>query len=346
MENATRPIRAHYQCAVCHKILTDQMRRPTACASCGSENSFVECSNSTVKGVRDLATVHMLAVSANVRRVKGVPLYDCDGADVPRMAIFPAIDTVLGGSGAVGEVLAGVAKGCALRIEADKGAGKSTLTLQALGEVAKRGPVVYGTGEESKEAIRGRGARLGIFDAAFPQVRDNLIIVESPVIEDFLDEIKIRRPLFSVFDSAQIARSRSKLYMDTPANAPQMISYVATEIFNLAHKLPDGVICLINQIVKDGTAAGPSIAGFAVDMLLKLARDDDHTDHDETLCPYVAARYLSCGKNRHGPETRRARLAMTGRGLVAWEEMHPAPVQCHQPAPPRRKRAALSSDGG
>jgi predicted ATP-dependent serine protease len=76
------------------------------------------------------------------------------------------------------------------------------------------------------------------------------------------------------------------------------------------HGLRTGVGILVNQVVKDDSAAGPTTAAHAVDAQLFL-------DKSET----PGLRVLSSDKNRHGPETRTATLVMTARGLVFSENV-------------------------
>jgi DNA repair protein RadA/Sms len=234
---------------------------------------------------------------------------------VPRTAILDPIDLVLGGSDASDNVLPGVASATVVQISGDPGAGKSTLLIQACGEVAKRGPVLYASREESAASIGARARRVGIGIDASP-VSENLLTVDPANIEEFWDLIRRIRPILAVYDSEQVARSRT---IDASPRSNRMIAYVAEGTFDLVHALGgDTVAFLICQVNKEGDAAGPKAGEHFVDATLHL----------DKLAPGL--RCLSTSKNRNGPETRQAMLAMTARGLVSSDDME-AQAHAHTP---------------
>src|SRR5262245_22984327 len=63
------------------------------------------------------------------------------------------LDRVLGG---------GLVPGAVVLIGGDPGIGKSTLVLQALAHIARRGAALYVSGEESPQQIKMRAERLGV----------------------------------------------------------------------------------------------------------------------------------------------------------------------------------------
>ena len=81
------------------------------------------------------------------------------------------LDRVLGG---------GVVPGSVVLIGGDPGIGKSTLVLQALAQLATRGPALYVSGEESPQQIKMRADRLGV---AEPQ----LLVLAETSVEALLD---------------------------------------------------------------------------------------------------------------------------------------------------------------
>src|SRR5207302_4719288 len=62
-------------------------------------------------------------------------------------------DRVLGG---------GVVPGSLVLLGGEPGIGKSTLLLQAAANMARSGPVLYSSGEESEHQIKSRGERLNV----------------------------------------------------------------------------------------------------------------------------------------------------------------------------------------
>lgn len=242
-------------------------------------------------------------------KATAVPLASLPDVPVPRIKLFGPIDYVLGGGS---EEELGSACATVVQLAGDPGGGKSTLLLQCLGQGAKTGPVVYGVGEEGGSAIRNRAKRLGIFEGeAGAAVAENLLLLETRTIEDFLDTCRQVRPVLAVFDSEQIAQSRVMMY---PPRSAAMVTYVTEQCFRMAHDPAMGgiVVFLICQIVKDGTAAGPKATEHWIDASVYL---DTRQGSD--------MRTLSSTKNRNGPGMRQALLTMTPLGLVPWEDKHP-----------------------
>jgi len=326
------PKAARYRCRTCHRI-AERTSIPIACSACGDVGCFAilpadfKAPEAPPASVVHISHAHTIAQPARATmvaqragaiappgaynpalavRAKASPLFSENRSPgIPRLNILPCIDFVLGGSDEHESVLPGVACGTTFQIAGRKGAGKSTLLMQALGSVAQRGPVIYGTGEEGRPQIEERAHRLRVFDDGIS--KGNLLFLETDVIEDFLDEVRRVRPLLAIYDSEQVARSR---VIDAEKRSSRMVYYVVDQCFQLAHQLRTTVIGLVCQLVKDGSDAGPEAAGHGHDALLRLEMSEYHP----------SLRELSCdGKNRNGPSDRIARLAMEHRGLVPWE---------------------------
>src|SRR5438105_5108027 len=96
-------------------------------------------------------------------------------------------DRVLGG---------GVVPGSLVLLGGEPGIGKSTLLLQAAANMARSGPVLYSSGEESEHQIKSRGERLAVGDAP-------LYLLAETCLERILDEIARIKPVVVVIDSVQ-----------------------------------------------------------------------------------------------------------------------------------------------
>lgn len=309
----------HFRCFSCEKYV-EKSSAPAQCSACGAYGSYrpavgaeppqpshlaASVYTPPVSYARPLVQGQGLApgvVSMVQRpRARAVPLSSVSAADVPRRAIHPAIDYVLGGEIVEGVCIPGVAESTVTQLSGERGCGKSTLIAQALGSVCLDGVVLYVTAEESDAAVGARVRRIGIDLDAEPW-KSNFLIIATDVVEDAWDEIRRLRPLAWVLDSEQTMRS---IKIDAKKKSAAMVAYLAQGSFDLAHATRFGCGFLICQENKDGEAAGPKVAEHAVDACLSVTRE------------YGSIRVLSCtGKNRNGPDTRHALLEMTSRGLV------------------------------
>jgi len=97
------------------------------------------------------------------------------------------LDRVLGG---------GVVPGSVILIGGDPGIGKSTLVLQALGQLARQGRALYVTGEESHQQVKMRADRLGITE-------DTLLVLAETNVEAILEQARAVEPAILAIDSIQ-----------------------------------------------------------------------------------------------------------------------------------------------
>lgn len=189
----------------------------------------------------------------------------------------------------------GLVPGSAILIGGDPGIGKSTILLQAMGLMAKKGEdCVYISGEEATAQIQMRANRLGLKGAPLKlgcetSLRD---ILTS------LDEGK--PPRVVVIDSIQT------LFADHVESAPGTVSQVrvcAHELISFA-KRKGTVVLLVGHVTKDGQIAGPRVLEHMVDTVLYFEGDRGHQ-----------FRILRAVKNRFGGTDEIGVFEMTGMGL-------------------------------
>src|SRR5262249_55607423 len=120
------------------------------CADCGRWNSFVEERPPTEAAGAAGAHRYALAGTAGSARLYS----EIEIEQHARMSTgIDEFDRVLGG---------GVVPGSLVLVGGEPGIGKSTLLLQAAANMARGGPVLYASGEESEHQIKSRGERLNV----------------------------------------------------------------------------------------------------------------------------------------------------------------------------------------
>ncbi len=175
----------------------------------------------------------------------------------------------------------------------DPGIGKSTLTLQVCGAMAKIGrKVIYFSGEESVEQIASRAARL--------KLKNPIAVVNQNSLEAILSTIEAEKPGFVVVDSVQVMQSEG---MESQAGSISQVRHTAEELMMVAksQKIP---ILLIGHVNKDGQLAGPQVLTHLVDTVLYLEGDRFHQ-----------FRLLRATKNRFGAIDEVGVFAMEENGM-------------------------------
>jgi DNA repair protein RadA/Sms len=195
------------------------------------------------------------------------------------------LDRVLGG---------GIVGGSAVLVGGDPGIGKSTLLLQMLQSLAKRGlKVLYVSGEESAKQIKLRGRRIG---ASSP----NLLILVEIDLESMVRQIESLAPQAVVVDSIQT------VYSSLLSSAPGSVGQVreASERLILMSKKTGIPVFLVGHVTKDGSIAGPKVLEHMVDTVLYFEGDSGH-----------AYRIIRGMKNRFGPTNEIGVFEMRDDGL-------------------------------
>jgi DNA repair protein RadA/Sms len=195
------------------------------------------------------------------------------------------LDRVLGG---------GVVPGSFILIGGDPGIGKSTLLLQAADRLARCGPVLYVTAEESIRQVKLRGERLGVS-------ADPLFLLAETSLEAIFDRVKELKPAFLVVDSIQT------IFTGALESAPGSVSQVRECAGRLMHLAKgEGIpTFIVGHVTKDGAIAGPRVLEHMVDTVLYFEGDPGH--------PY---RILRAVKNRFGSTNEIGVFEMKEAGLA------------------------------
>lgn len=198
-------------------------------------------------------------------------------------------DRVLGG---------GMIEGSLILIGGEPGIGKSTLTLQSMGHLARLGKkVLYVSGEESGPQIKLRAERLNALS-------ENLLVSSEICVEEILQLLDKVKPDVLVLDSVQT------FYTMDLQSAPGSIGQVREVAFKIFQAIKHRGLptLLIGHINKDGAIAGPKSLEHIVDTVVYFEGEQGH-----------AYRALRAIKNRFGPTPEIGVFQMELEGLVPVE---------------------------
>ena len=254
------------------------------CPGCRAWNSFVEETvNITAKkagsggsrregsGARDIAP----------KSLKEIEMREDDRYDTG----IPELNRVLGG---------GLVRGSLILVGGDPGIGKSTLLLQAAGNLSSGGhPVLYVSGEESLKQIKLRALRIGDF-------KDDLKFLCETDLETIEEVIKRMNPEAVVIDSIQT------MVNDSVTSAPGSVSQVreTTGVLLRIAKSLGIAIFIVGHVTKEGTVAGPRVLEHMVDTVLYFEGDR-----------HASYRILRAVKNRFGSTNEIGVFEMGEQGL-------------------------------
>ncbi len=196
------------------------------------------------------------------------------------------LDRVLGG---------GLVAGSVTLIGGEPGMGKSTLLMQALGELAASGVrCLLVCAEESTAQVRMRADRLGVL---VPE----LFVVSETSLPAVMASVATLEPVVLAIDSIQAVHDP-----DGPG-VPGSVTQVrdcAQELVRVA-KENDIATVLVGHVTKDGGLAGPRALEHVVDTVLSFEGDRHH-----------ALRMLRALKHRFGATDELGLMEMTVHGLL------------------------------
>lgn len=193
-------------------------------------------------------------------------------------------DRVLGG---------GIIPGSLILLAGEPGIGKSTLLIHLLDKLSKEGPVLYVSGEESKEQIKHRAERL--------QIRsDSIKLLCETDINRIVSTIAELKPKIAVIDSIQTMYDQS--FPSTPGS-PVQVRECGLKLEMVAQK--EGVpIIITSHVTKEGIVAGPKTLEHLVDVVLYLEGER-----------FKNTRILWGTKNRFGPTEEVGVFEMEEKGF-------------------------------
>lgn len=216
---------------------------------------------------------------------KPVSLAEVRGHDRPyRPTGVAEFDRVLSG---------GLVDGSLTLVGGNPGIGKSTLVLQVAAGVAKRGTVLYVSGEESKEQLKLRADRLKL-------TKSDIKILSETDVQVIRETILQMQPALSIIDSVQTVT-----VADQPGETggPTQLKAATVQLLSVA-KQSNVPIILVGHVTKEGVVAGPKMVEHLVDTVLYLEGDETQS-----------LRLLRSVKHRFGVTDEVGVLSMTEEGL-------------------------------
>ncbi len=207
-------------------------------------------------------------------------------AAAPRPTGVAELDRVLGG---------GLVAGSVTLLAGEPGMGKSTLLLQALGQMAGHGArCLLVTAEESCAQVRMRAERVG---ALAPE----LLVVAETSLPHVVAHVDATAPDVLALDSIQTV-----VDPDLPG-APGSVSQVRDCAYRLVQLAKERALAtvMVGHVTKEGTLAGPRVLEHVVDTVLAFEGDRGH-----------ALRLLHASKHRFGATDELGLFEMAPTGLL------------------------------
>lgn len=254
------------------------------CPACGTWNSIVEqvgtpLSSSASAKARPALPEEALPVPRTLAEITA-------GEEIRIRTGLAEFDRVLGG---------GIVPGSVVLVGGEPGIGKSTLLLQTLLNLEKRGvSTLLVSGEESAAQVRLRSLRLG-------GEKSRLLLVTETQTEAVAALLGKIRPAVCVVDSVQT------LWSGEVGSSPGSVAQVreaASQLLRVAKE--NGIaLVLVGHVTKEGDLAGPRVLEHMVDAVLSF--------EGERTQPF---RILRAVKNRFGSTNEVGIFQMEEGGLT------------------------------
>lgn len=287
--------KTQYVCNQCGQSNAKWLGR---CPGCGEWNTLVEERVTPAAGTKESTLSAMRREFQTQDGLSDRPLFvpldgEKDGEAVPQhlrrySTGISELDRVLGG---------GVVPDSFTLLGGDPGIGKSTILLQmayGLSEAQKSLKVLYVSGEESVDQIRGRAHRLGI------KGDGRIFLAAETQLERVLETVKSLKPDVMMMDSLQTFSSG---YLESAPGSVGQVREVAARLMILA-KSAGISVWLVGHVTKDGSIAGPKTVEHMVDTVLYFEGEGAQN-----------YRLLRAVKNRFGSVRELGVFEMGGEGL-------------------------------
>lgn len=266
---------------VCDQCGADFPRWAGQCTSCGAWNTIKEVRLGSAASDRHSRTAGYAGSRSEVKLLSDINLSQAERIST-RISEF---DRVLGG---------GIVKGSVVLIGGAPGAGKSTILLQAIANIAENGvSVLYVSGEESLQQIAERAHRLKL-------PVDNIMMLAETSVQSICDVLDEVHPQILVIDSIQVMHTQD---MDSAPGSVSQVRESASYLTQYA-KRHNVSIFMVGHVTKDQSLAGPMTLSHIVDTQVILASTDD-----------ARFRVLRADKNRFGSVGELGFFAMDSSGL-------------------------------
>jgi DNA repair protein RadA/Sms len=188
----------------------------------------------------------------------------------------------------------GITPSSLILIGGEPGIGKSTLLLQIAKALTDKGlKVLYVSGEESPEQVKGRAIRVGISS-------DFLYVIGEQDVSEIKSVVEKIEPFLLIIDSIQTVY---KPEIDQAVGSVTQVRECGAEFLRMTKERLMSTI-IVGHVTKDGTLAGPKTLEHMVDVVLYLEGEKGSD-----------LRILRCTKNRYGSSDEIGIFEMTSSGL-------------------------------
>ena len=251
------------------------------CPSCNSWNSFEEELVSKSKNSKSKSSHTGFLEKTEIKKLEDIKVEDAIRVN----SGFEELNRVFG---------SGIVKGSISLIGGEPGIGKSTLIMQVCSNLAKKGKVLYISGEESESQVKLRADRLNVKS-------ENIYFLNETNISEIELKIENLNPDFCIVDSIQT------LYDDEIPSSSGSVSQVKEVTARLMYlsKRKNITMLVIGHVTKDGTVAGPRVLEHMVDTVIYIEGDR-----------FTENRVVRTVKNRFGSTNEIGIFEMKNEGMV------------------------------
>ncbi|MDR3606288.1 MAG: DNA repair protein RadA [Oligoflexia bacterium] len=276
-------IKTQYSCQNCGFNTSKWLGR---CPACEAWNTLVEeradaAEVSSRRAMRDPGGL----------RPDWVLLEGTESVSAPQKRLATGIgelDRVLGG---------GLVPDSFVLLGGEPGIGKSTLLLQMVQGLLSKNEnlkILYASGEESIDQIRGRAHRLGV------KGLDRAYLAAETQLEGVFATVKEIKPDVLLMDSLQTFASSE---LESAPGSVGQVREITARLMNLAKS--EGIsVWLVGHVTKEGSIAGPKAVEHMVDTVLYFETESGQS-----------YRLLRAVKNRFGSSRELGVFEMDGEGL-------------------------------